>query len=176
MTPIILIVPGLGSSGPEHWQTLWGQQHPAFERVEQRDWETPVCSDWVAKLDETVMQHRPENVVLVAHSLACITVAFWAKQHKRPIKAALLVAPADSEAAGFPEGTTGFAPIPLEPLPFPSVVVASTNDPYVTEARAMQLAQAWGSDFVSIGEAGHINTDAGFGAWEEGLALLKRLC
>ena len=175
MTPTILIVPGLGSSGPQHWQTLWGQQHPEFVRVEQQDWETPLCSDWVATLDEAVMQHAPEQVVLVAHSLACATVAFWAKQYRRSIKAALLVAPADTEAPDFPEGPTGFKPIPLEPLPFQTRVVASTNDPYVTEPRARQLAQAWGSDFVSIGEAGHINTDSGFGEWEEGLALLKRL-
>ncbi|RDV16254.1 alpha/beta hydrolase [Pontibacter diazotrophicus] len=175
MTPTILIVPGLGSSGPEHWQTLWGQQHPEFERVAQRDWDTPVCSEWVATLDEAVMQHEPAHVVLVAHSLACATVAIWAKQYRRSIKAALLVAPADTEAADFPEGTTGFALIPMEQLPFQSIVVASTNDPYVTEARAMQLAQAWGSEFVSIGEAGHINSDSGFGEWEEGLTLLKKL-
>ena len=171
----ILIVPGLGGSGPQHWQTLWEQQHPEFIRVEQRDWETPTCSDWIATLDKAVMQQEPEQVILVAHSLACMAVAFWAKEHKRPIKAALLVAPADTEAADFPEGTTGFTPIPMEPLPFKSLVVTSTNDPYVTEARARQLAQAWGSDFVSIGEAGHINTDAGFGEWQEGLELLKRL-
>lgn len=175
MVPTILIVPGLGSSGPEHWQTLWGQQHTEFVRVEQRDWETPVCSDWVATLDKAVMQHEPAHVVLVAHSLACATVAVWAKQYKRRIKAALLVAPADTEAEGFPHGPTGFKPIPLEPLPFHSIVVASTNDPYVTEARARQFAKAWGSEFVSIGEAGHINTAGGFGEWEEGLDLLKRL-
>lgn len=175
MTSNILIVPGLGSSGPQHWQTLWGQQHPEFVRVEQRDWQTPHCSDWITTLDKAVMQHEPGQVIIVAHSLACISVAFWAKEFKRPVKAALLVAPSDTEAAGFPEGTTGFTPIPLELLPFQSLLVASTNDPYITESRARQLAQAWGSDFVSIGKAGHINADAGFGEWDEGLALLKRL-
>lgn len=175
MTQTILIVPGLGSSGPEHWQTRWQRRHPEFVRVEQRDWDTPTCSDWVANLDSAVMRHDPARVVLVAHSLACIAVAFWANEHKRAIKAALLVAPADAEAADFPAGATGFTPISLKPLPFQSLVVASTTDPYITEARARQLAQAWGSDFVSVGDAGHINTDTGFGEWEEGLALLKRL-
>lgn len=174
-TSTILIVPGLGSSGAQHWQTLWQRRHPEFLRVEQKDWESPACSDWVANLDRSVMQHDPAQVVLVAHSLACIAVAFWAKQYRRPIKAALLVAPADSEATGFPEGTFGFTPIPLEPLPFQSLVISSTTDPYITEARARQLARVWGSDFVSIGAAGHINTDSGFGEWEEGLELLKRL-
>ncbi|WP_345158193.1 alpha/beta hydrolase [Pontibacter saemangeumensis] len=175
MRPNILIVPGLGNSGPQHWQTLWEQQHPAFLRVEQHDWEMPACRDWVAALDEAVMRHEPAQVVLVAHSLACVAVAFWANQHKRPIRAAMLVAPADSEADGFPAGSTGFTPIPLAPLPFRSLVVASTTDPYITDVRARQLAQAWGSDFVSIGAAGHINADAGFGEWEEGLELLQRI-
>ncbi|MCJ8164494.1 alpha/beta hydrolase [Pontibacter sp. E15-1] len=175
MEPTILIIPGLGSSGPQHWQTLWGQQHPEFVRVEQLDWETPACNDWVATLDEAVRQHPPGQVVLVAHSLACIAGAFWARQHKRPIRAALLVAPADTEAAGFPGGTSGFAPIPMEKLPFKSLVVASTNDPYITDTRARALAAAWGSDFVSVGEAGHINSDAGLGGWAQGLSFLERI-
>ena len=24
----VLIVPGIGNSGPQHWQTLWERQHP----------------------------------------------------------------------------------------------------------------------------------------------------
>ncbi len=175
MKPTILILPGLGSSGPQHWQTLWGEQHPEFVRVEQQDWETPNCKDWVATLDAAVLQHPLEQVIVVAHSLACIAVAAWAKEYKRPIKAALLVAPADTEAAFFPAGTTGFIPMPLDVLPFKSLVVASTNDPYITDVRARQLATAWGSEFVSIGEAGHINSTSGFGPWEEGLRLLKSL-
>ncbi|MHA6248814.1 RBBP9/YdeN family alpha/beta hydrolase [Pontibacter sp. CAU 1760] len=171
----VIIVPGLGSSGPQHWQTLWGTKRPDFSRVEQLDWETPACADWVAALDKAVLQYPPASVVLVAHSLACIAVAFWAQQHHRRIRAALLVAPADTEAADFPEGTTGFSPILLEPLPFKSMVVASTTDPYITEARARQLATTWGSEFVSIGAAGHINSGSGHGEWETGWKLLEKL-
>ncbi|ARS34331.1 RBBP9/YdeN family alpha/beta hydrolase [Pontibacter actiniarum] len=171
----VILVPGLGDSGPEHWQTLWQQQHPEFERVRQRDWEAPVRQEWVETLDKTVQQHRPEQVVLVAHSLACIAVAFWAQQHPLKIKGALLVAPADTEAASFPAGATGFAPVPMERLPFRSMVVSSSNDPYVSAQRAQQLAEAWGSRYVNIGMAGHINASSGYGRWNEGLELLKGL-
>jgi predicted alpha/beta hydrolase family esterase len=85
------------------------------------------------------------------------------------------VAPSDPEAPSYPEGPTGFAPMPLERLRFPSVVVASRNDPYVTLDRARQFAAAWGSRLVDIGDAGHINSQSGLGDWPSGLSLLEEL-
>ncbi|MGA0556413.1 RBBP9/YdeN family alpha/beta hydrolase [Larkinella sp. VNQ87] len=174
-TSNVLIVPGLGNSGEGHWQTLWEQQYPSFQRVNQRDWDTPVCSDWVEQIDRAVLTAGSSNVLLVGHSLACATIVFWAQAHQRPIKGAFLVAPSDTEAATYPTGTTGFAPVPLLKLPFPSIVVASTNDYYVTLERATFFADAWGSQFIQLGEAGHINVGAGYGDWPEGLRLLKTL-
>lgn len=166
-------VPGLGNSGPAHWQTYFEQQDPAFGRIEQREWEAPDRAEWVETLDRALQAYDLSRVVLVAHSLGCATIAHWAAQYGRLIKGAFLVAPSDVETAhyaAFP--TTGFAPMPLQPLPFPSLVVASTNDEWVTSARARQFAQAWGSTLLAIGPAGHINTASGHGAWPAGLALL----
>ena len=101
----ILILPGLGNSGEDHWQTLWQQQF-GFERVEQSDWDTPVCNIWIDAIDAAIMQHDLDNVILVAHSLANTTVAAWAKKYNRKIKAALLVAPSDTEGETYPPGTT----------------------------------------------------------------------
>jgi predicted alpha/beta hydrolase family esterase len=171
----ILMHPGLGNSGEQHWQTLWEKQFLEFIRIEQRDWEAPVCSEWIAMLDDYVMRQAPENVILVGHSLACCTVVNWARQYNRPIKGALLVAPSDTEAPSYPSDTTGFTPMPLNRLPFPSITVTSTNDFYVTPERAMYFANAWGSELITIGEAGHINVAAGFGEWHAGLELLKQL-
>lgn len=171
----VLILPGLGNSGPQHWQTRWEQRFPAFQRVEQQDWETPVRTDWVEQIDRAVMAHDPANVILVGHSLACTTIAYWAERYGRPIKGALLVAPSDTEAPTYPPGTTGFAPMKLIRLPFPSIVVASTDDEYVTPQRATAFARAWGSELVDIGPAGHINAASNLGDWEAGLALLARL-
>ncbi|MFT4032098.1 MAG: alpha/beta hydrolase [Siphonobacter sp.] len=170
----VLLVPGLGNSGEGHWQTRWEEQF-GFERIEQKNWETPRCSDWIQILDKIVRAERPEQVILVGHSLACSTIGYWAQQCGRVIKGALLVAPSDTEAPSYPEGTTGFAPMPLTRLPFPSIAVASTNDYYVTNERAKYFAAQWGSELIEIGDAGHINVSAGYGEWSFGLELLKRL-
>lgn len=170
----ILILPGLGNSGEGHWQTLW-QQRFGFERVEQKSWDAPVCEDWIASVDAAVMKHNPANVILVAHSLANTTVAAWARKYKRTIKGALMVGPSDTEADTYPPGTTGFMPMVLDRLPFTSTVIASSNDYYVNLWRAAYFADRWGSELVNIGDAGHINVAAGFGAWDEGLQYLQDL-
>src|SRR5215216_7693769 len=105
----ILIVPGLGNSGPQHWQSLWEKQF-GFTRVEQQDWETPICADWITTLQSYIDKYDPKDVILVGHSLACATIAYWAKEYNVAIKGALLVAPSDTEAESYPTGTTGFAP------------------------------------------------------------------
>jgi uncharacterized protein len=170
----ILIIPGLGNSGEQHWQSLWEKEYN-FTRIQQNDWETPVCADWVVNINKSVNQYDPANVILVGHSLACATIAYWAQQYPAKIKGALLVALSDTEAKSFPSGTTGFTPMPLNKLPFPTIAVTSTNDYYVTLQRAEQFATAWGSELINIGETGHINSDAGFGPWDKGLEILKQL-
>lgn len=170
----ILLIPGIGNSGLQHWQTIWGRRY-GFARVKQQDWETPACADWVSTLNSYVQQYDPDNLVLVAHSAACAALVHWVQQYNVKVKAALLVAPADAEAATFPAGATGFSPVPLIKLPFPSIVVASKNDQFVTLDRAQQFATAWGSDFVNIGDAGHINVASGYGEWDAGLEILERL-
>jgi uncharacterized protein len=171
-----LILPGLHNSDPGHWQSRWEAVDATMERVIQDDWETPHCADWVARLDQALWYSGPDTL-LVAHSAGCALVAHWAVGCERGrVRGALLVAPSDSEAPSFPVGATGFAPIPLLRLPFPSIVIASSNDPFVTITRAQTFASAWSSEFVMIGEAGHINTASGLGDWHEGLALLRNLC
>jgi predicted alpha/beta hydrolase family esterase/GNAT superfamily N-acetyltransferase len=170
----VLILPGLYNSGPAHWQSRWESVHPEMRRVIQDDWERPRCADWIARLDAAI-QATPD-AVLVAHSSSCALVAHWAGAHgSRRIHGALLVAPSDPEAPSYPDGPTGFAPMPLGRLPFSSVVVASTNDRYVTAERARTFADAWGSRLVTIGDAGHINSESGLGEWPAGFALLQAL-
>jgi len=170
----VLVLPGLSGSGPQHWQALWLASHPGFRCVEQADWETPRCADWVARLDAAVRESGPRSL-LVAHSAACALVAHWAAAHGRKVRGALLVGPSDAEAPSFPAGPTGFAPMPLLRLPFRSTVVASADDPYVSLDRAELFARAWGSRFVNVGRAGHINAASGLGDWPRGLELLEEL-
>jgi len=176
--PTALILPGLSSSGPEHWQTLWEQSDPTCRRVEQAEWETPRCADWVSTLDDAVARSE-ESVALVAHSSSCALVAHWARDasaaNLAKVRGALLVAPSDPDGPSFPEGPTGFAPIPMARLPFRSIVVASRDDPYITIERAREYAAAWGSELVDVGDAGHINAASGLGTWAVGYGLLQRL-
>jgi uncharacterized protein len=171
----ILIVPGLGNSDKNHWQSKWEQKHPEFKRVIQKEWDKPKCDDWVNKLEEEIINEKTNNIILVGHSSACAAISCWARKYKRIIKGALLVAPSDPEADTYPKGPTGFKPITLEKFPFRSIVVASSDDPYVSLERAKLFAYSWGSELNIIENAGHINVASGFGEWEEGLKILKAL-
>jgi predicted alpha/beta hydrolase family esterase len=170
----VLIVPGWGDSGPGHWQTLWERSNPDFRRVVQRDWHYPIRADWVETLGREI-RAAAASVVVVAHSLGCIAVAHCAQVGPLPVRSALLVAPPDVEHPDFPPVMEGFAPIPRAMLPFPSLVVASRNDPFADFERSRALAEAWGSRFVDAGNNGHLNTDAGFGPWPLGETLLAEL-
>lgn len=174
-TPKILTLPGWGGSGPLHWQTLWEQANPSIVRVEQDDWETPDYDAWLGRLEQTVIQANAP-VVLVAHSLACIVVAHWAKQAQGRCHGALLVAPADVDSPDHTPFTVRmFSPIPTSKLPFKSIVVASSDDPFMDSTRARALANAWGSDFVNVGACGHINAESNLGVWPAGQSLLQKL-
>nr|WP_298683297.1 alpha/beta hydrolase [uncultured Dongia sp.] len=175
MIPVILI-PGLGNSGPQHWQRLWqAELGPVATAVEQSDWDRPDFADWLARLD-TAIAIAKTPPILVAHSLSCALVAHWATRHTRDIAGALLVAPADVDSdMHTPPETRAFRPMPRQPLPFDGIVIASSDDPYIKRDRAAAFAQSWGSRFVDIGAAGHINPAAGFGAWPLGRLLLDEL-
>jgi predicted alpha/beta hydrolase family esterase len=171
----VLILPGWQGSGPEHWQMRWARLH-GYAVVAQDDWMRPKRGDWLARLDEVVID-SPGSVVLVAHSLGCIQVAAWAaiSQHTARVKGALLVAPGDVEADTLRDMLPGRRPIARQKLPFASILVGSQNDPYCRPERAQAWAQDWGAEYVDLGQAGHINTESQLGDWPAGHALLSRL-
>jgi uncharacterized protein len=174
MVPVI-IVPGLGGSEDDHWQTHLERSVPGAIRVRQDDWNRPDLSRWLARLEECV-EARP-GAILVAHSLGCILVAHLAA--RRPdlsVAAAVLVAPADVEVCRDTLRTTRtFTPIPRQELPFHAVVVASTNDPFMDCDRAFELSRAWKAKFTSVGASGHINVASGHGRWRRGEDIVRSL-
>lgn len=170
----VLMVPGYLGSGPGHWQSRWSRNHSRFGRVQVEDWSAPRREAWVEALAREV-EATPGPLVLAAHGLGCLTVAHYAPRAPERIGAALLVAPPDVDRDGIFPRIEGFDPAPEAPLPFRSVLIASENDPLCDPARSRELAQAWGAEFFSMGEAGHINEEAGFGPWPEGLMQLARL-
>jgi len=170
-----LIVPGLGNSGPEHWQTYFEQSGTNFKRIIQQEWDAPICGDWIATINHAISELEPSTVILIGHSLGCVSIAHWANQYKIKIKGALLVAPSDIENPVYTFPAKGFSPIPLEKINFRTIVVASSDDPWVSIDRAKFFANNWNSEFINIGEAGHINTASGYGKWEQGLEILRSL-
>jgi predicted alpha/beta hydrolase family esterase len=172
-TATVLTIPGLWNSGTEHWQSYWERAY-GYRRVLQREWETPDRAEWVATLEAAVAA-TPGPLVLAGHSLGCTLIAYFsaATRHAARIRGALLVGPSDVEAPSYPSGTTGFLPMPRAPLAFPAIVVASTDDPYVSLDRAEEFASAWHARFVSVGDKGHLNSDSRLGMWPEGHALIE---
>ena len=174
-TPTALILPGWQGSGPDHWQSRWERRH-GHQRVEQHDWMRPLRGDWTARLED-VVSAQPGPVLLAAHSLGCILTAWWAAhtRHADRIAGALLVAPPDIERDDNRQQIPGWAPPARQRLPFPAVLVASSDDPFGSLESATRLASDWGADLLNLGPKGHINADSGLGDWDEGHALLLSL-
>ncbi|WDR03707.1 alpha/beta hydrolase [Devosia algicola] len=171
-----LIVPGLGDSEPGHWQRRWSERLPNAKVVRQADWHKPALAPWVEAIaNDVMMATRP--VVILAHGLgvlASVHAALGLVDTK--VRGALFVAPPDVELhPEVPPAAAPFSPIPRDPLPFPSMLVASTNDPYCSIDRAAEFATCWGSDFHQAGDAGHFNIQSGHGPWPEGLLMFTRL-
>jgi predicted alpha/beta hydrolase family esterase len=172
----LLIIPGLGDSGQGHWQNNWLQKYKNSTKVVQDNWEEPIKEEWLERLNEAI-QKLNSPTILVAHSLAVSLVMHWASTNSNPnVIGALLVAPADVDSAEHtPEKIWNFSPIPLVPLHFPSIVVTSENDPYISSQRAAYFSKMWGSDFINIGQKGHVNSESNLEFWEEGQLILEQL-
>lgn len=176
----ILIIPGFGDSGPDHWQTRWESKLSTARRVVQPDWLRADRAQWTGTIVNAV-HSATRPVILVAHSIGVAAVAHAAPGFPAgAVRGAFLVGLSDWDRPNLLPGVShDFAPLPRDPLPFPSLLVASRNDPYCDFEVAADFANAWGSALVDAGEAGHINAESGHGPWPEGLlrfaGFLKQL-
>lgn len=170
-SPTVVIVPGWANSGAGHWQTLLEQTLPGSVRVRMADWECRQRHVWVQAITDTILA-QAHPVVVVAHSLGCIATSHLPSEVSRHIVGALLVAPADPDKKSF---LTDFSPVPHHKLPYRSLVVGSSNDPFCTGRLSSAFARSWGSQYLRLPAAGHINIDSGFGAWPMGRMLLDSL-
>lgn len=164
----ILIVPGYTNSGPDHWQSRWEAKLSSARRVEQAEWSKPVREDWTARVAKAVNEAE-KPVVIVAHSLGVPSVVQALPHFHKPVAGAFFVAPPDvANPEVRPRHLMTFGPYPRDPLPFPTITVASRNDPYCAFEVAEDIAAAWGSLFIDAGESGHLNAESGHGPWPEG--------
>lgn len=176
--PLILLVPGHADGGPSDWMKLWERERSDCRRLDLGTWDRSHRNTWVNKLN-LALHNADRPVILVAHSLGCITVAWWA-EYEQPgadsgVIGALLVAPPDVDRPGLDPRLARFSACPRTELPFPSVVVASQDDSYCTQRSAISLARDWGSRFADAGAVGHINAHSDLGDWPLGERLLSQL-
>ena len=169
----VLILPGIGGSGPDHWQSVWEREHPSYRRIEMPDWNAPELEVWVSVIDAAV-QAQSGPPVIVAHSLGCLALAHWVSRGGR-LQGALLVAVPDPTGPEYPQAACSFRELPLVPFGFPSRLVASRNDPYGSFEHAARCAAAWQCALVDVGALGHINAESQLGSWPQGHALLRGL-
>jgi predicted alpha/beta hydrolase family esterase len=156
-TPRLLIVPGLHDSGPAHWQTWLEQRQPGALRVRQADWKRPALEAWAEQVDRTLDHAGGGPWIAAAHSFGCLALAQHLLQRPdTPLQAVLLVAPADPQKFGVDTLLDA-------PLPVAASWVASTNDPWMSFGSSLRWAERWGCGWTSLGAAGHINAEAGFG-------------
>lgn len=181
-SPTVVIVPGLRDHVADHWQTLLAARLPKVRSVPPLEHDKLSLAARVAALESTLADIEGP-VILVAHSGGVMITVHWAQKHRRPIQGALLAAPADLESplpAGYPTVETltahGWLPVPRTPLPFPSIVAASTNDPLARLDRTEEYARNWGSRLVNIGAVGHLNPASGYGDWPKAEDFIREFC
>ena len=171
MTTFIML-PGIGGSSDDHWQTLWERSHFSVKRFNPPDWDQPELSAWCRALQDAV-DAAEHPIILVAHSLSCLLVAHWATDSRSTVVGAFLVSVPDPEAPTFPSAASSFREVPRTALPFRSIIIASTNDPYGSIEYMQRRAHEWNSQLVQIGEHGHINASSNLSEWDEGYSLLR---
>jgi len=172
-----LLIPGIDGSGPEHWQTRWAIKRADCEVLDLGDWALPERDRWVGRLDRAIERRDGRPIVLVAHSLGCLLVSWWAERYPekgRRIAGALLVAPCDVNR-GHDARLARYAPMPAAALPFPTLMIGSTNDPYASTDRLEEYAKTLDADFVELGALGHINAASQLGGWAQGERMLELL-
>ncbi len=171
----IIMVPGYTNSGPDHWQSRWEAKMKSARRVDQDDWHKPVVEDWTKNLIKAVDDVK-KPAVIIAHSLGCQvlvqSVLQMSKEQSKKIVGAFIVAPPDVENPQIkPKHLMTFGPYPRQPLPFPSILVSSENDPFCSTEVAKDMAKAWGSEYISARDSGHLNAESGHGPWPDGLMV-----
>ena len=172
--PTFVFLAGYANSGDGHWQRTWSERLPGSVWVEHADWLNANREEWVADVQKALWNISGPMVV-VAHSLGCLLLAEWCRNHEDPsLVGAFLVAVPNPDGINLPGVVEGFEDPTAMELPFSAIVVASADDPYADIDFARAIAETWGAEFVDIGARGHINADAGIGTWDEGWEMLQR--
>lgn len=164
----LVIVPGLRNSDERHWQSLWQARLPNSKRIQLDNWNTADLDKWKAGI-RTELNRLDKPAVVIAHSFGTLASASIAAEFPEKIAALFLVAPADPDKFRIAQR------LPKTPLRVPATIIASSNDPWLTDSKAAYWALLWGTDFLRLKNVGHINSESNLGFWQEGVQLLRQL-
>ena len=168
-----VIVPGVGGSDENHWQSWLENSIECSSRVVQKDWNKPILNEWVSQLFNHI-QTIKKPIQIVAHSFGCLTTIAAINQYrilKHWIDSIILVAPANPirfNSNGFGTDQDNFVELFQNfHINIPTLMVISENDPWLKFDDAVSYAKLWNVPYVNQGLAGHINVASGFGAWPD---------
>ena len=164
----VLLVHGWGGSDFPHWQSwLAGEIAKDYSTVcfpKLQDTELPNKEAWAKQLKEHLESFQPD--IVICHSVANILWFHLCNEAKlQKVKKLYLVAPPSLQCNI--EELQSFFPvdIPKDLYAQEVLLIASTNDPYMTLQEAQKLQEDLGVEMKVLQNAGHINTDGGYGEW-----------
>jgi len=178
MSKKVLLLHGWGGSDSPHWQSwLAGEIAKDYGKVsflKFSDFDTPKIDVWKEELLEELAKFKPD--IVICHSLANI---LWFhlcndKAIKSEVAKLFLVAPPSINSDI--EELKSFFPLqtPSNLYAKKALLIASTNDPYMTTDEAIKLKESLNIEMIILQNAGHINADSGYGKWEWIFKELKK--
>ena len=176
MNKKVLILHGLGGSDYPHWQACLAadliKQHyvVSFPAFPFRD--NPKLNEWKECLKKEINHFKPD--IIVCHSLANVLWFHTCDELDIIIEKLMLVAPVSRNRVV--EAASTFYPYPIaKDLKAKEVLMlASTNDPYMSEEEALDLKELLNVEINVLKDAGHINADSGFGSHDFALDWLRK--
>ena len=141
----------------DHWIERWGQRLSTARKV-------PTGTNGADPLVDAIGSASGPVVVIAHKDGVERLVSLVSAADEVAVRGALLVAPRGGQPMGERD----------EPLPFPSILVASRNDPDCDYDTAESMGARWGSQVMDAGQAGGIDHESGHGPWPEGLMVFAR--
>jgi len=169
MAKKVLLLHGWGGSDSPHWQScLAGELAKDYGKVsflQFSDFDFPKLDVWKEELKAELDDFQPD--IVVCHSLANTLWFHLCNNETIPeVEKLFLVAPPaiNTEINELDE----FFPVkvPTNLHAKNSILVTSTNDPYLTQEEAKELQDTLQIPMKVLEDAGHINADSGFGQWD----------
>lgn len=173
----VLLLHGWGGSDAPHWQSwLAGElakDYGCVSFLKFSDFDFPALDVWREELLAHLEEFKPD--IVICHSLANILWFHLCNDENIPrIKKLFLVAPPSLDCKI--EELQSFFPIttPSNLSANETLLVTSTNDPYLDTDEAQELQKALGVKMEVIQDGGHINADSNYGPWDWILQEVKK--